>query len=146
MARYKVYYTELVGYWNKYVGAWGGKAKTYKFKGYKNGELVKEAEVGPSNEFDLRLSLSKEELINEDTYDSLRIRVEHVDEHGNLLQYSQRILNVEVSGPIELIGPHSQSLLGGQLGLFIKSKNEKGTGKVIIKMDNLVKTLEVPVR
>ena len=146
MMRYKVSYTDLVGYWNKYVGAWGGKAKTYKFKGYKNGKLVKEAEVGPSNEFDLRLTLSKKELINEDTYDSLRIRVEHVDEHGNLLQYSQRILNIEVSGPIELIGPSSQSLLGGQLGLFIKSKNEKGTGKVTIKMDNLIKTFEIPVR
>ena len=145
MMRYKVSYTDLVGYWNKYVGAWGGKAKTYKFKGYKNGQLVKEVEVGPSNEFDLKLTLSKNELINEDTYDSLRIRVEHVDEHGNLLQYSQRILNIEVNGPIELIGPSQQSLLGGQLGLFIKSKNEKGTGKVTIKMDNLIKTIEVPV-
>ena len=145
MFRYKISYTELVGYWNKYVGAWGGIAKTYKIKGFINGKEVKEISVGPSNTFDLKVTLNKDQLVNEDTYDTLRIRLQHIDGFGNLMQYSNRIINVKTEGPIELIGPDHQCLLGGQLSLYIKSKNEKGTGKVTLIMDNMVKEITVPV-
>ena len=146
MVRYKVSYTDLVGYWNKYVGAWGGKAKTYKFKGYINNQVVKEVEVGPSTTFDLKITPHKEELVNGDTYDTLRIKVEHVDEHNNLMQYSQRILHIETEGPIELIGPEYQTLLGGQLSIYVKSKGEKGVGKVKITSDEFHKELQINVK
>ena len=146
LMRYKISYPELVGYWNEYVGAWGGKAKTYKLKGYKNGKLVKEAELGPSNDFVMEVTPNKEYLQNEDTYDTLRIRIEPKDSHGNLAEYSNRVVKVDVEGPIELIGPKEQALLGGQLGIYIKSKNEKGTGKVTITMDEFTKTITVPVK
>ena len=146
MMKYKINYTELVEYWNTYVGSWGGIAKTYKVKGYVDGKVVKEVEIGPSNEFDLRVSLNKEELVNEDTYDTLRIRVQHIDNHGSIMQYSSRILEINTEGPIELIGPKHQALLGGQLSLYIKSRNEKGTGVITIKMDDMVKTISVPVK
>ncbi len=146
MKRYKVSYSELVHYWNKYVGAWGGKAKIYTFKGYKNNQLVLTRKVGPSTAFDLEYSLSKNELVNEDTYDSLRIRLRHVDEHHNLLEYSNRIVKLKASGPIEVIGPSEQVLLGGQLGVYIKSKNEKGIGKLIIQVDDLEKEITIPVK
>ena len=146
MVRYKVSYTDLVGYWNKYVGAWGGKAKTYKFKGYINNQVVKEVEVGPSTTFDLKVTPHKKELINGDTYDTLRIKVEHVDEHNNLMQYSQRILHIETEGPIELIGPEYQTLLGGQLSIYVKSKGEKGVGKVKITSDEFHKELQINVK
>lgn len=146
MKRYKVSYSELVHYWNKYVGAWGGKAKIYTFKGYKNSKLVLTRKVGPSTIFDLEYSLSKNELVNEDTYDSLRIRLRHVDEHHNLLEYSNRIVKLKASGPIEVIGPSEQVLLGGQLGVYIKSKNEKGIGKLIVQVDDLEKEITIPVK
>ena len=43
--RYHLTYDDLLAYWNKYVGAWGGEAKTYKIKGYINNKMVKEIEV-----------------------------------------------------------------------------------------------------
>ena len=146
MMRYKITFPELVGYWNEYVGSWGGKAKTYKLKGYINNKLVKEAEIGPSNEFDLSIDINKEELKNEDTYDTLRIRLNHIDNHGNTAQYSTRIVNVEVSGPINLVGPSTQALNGGQLTLYFTSKQEKGLGKIKITMDNIVKEISIPVK
>lgn len=146
MSRYKVSYSDLVGYWNKYVGAWGGKAKIYNFKGYKDNKLVLEREVGPSVESHLDVRLSKEVLVNKDTYDSLRIRLRHVDEHNNVLQYSQRIVELSTEGPIEIIGPKLQTMLGGQLGVYVKSKNEKGIGKLIIKMDDIVKEITIEVK
>lgn len=146
MMRYKLKYSDLVHYWNKYVGAWGGKAKVFTIKGYIDGEFVKSIEVGPSNSFNLEVSTNKDTLVNEDTYDTTRIVVRHVDNHGALCLYSSRPVEISVSGPIELIGPNIQSLLGGQLSIFIKSKQKAGEGKVTIKMDDFVKEISLKVK
>ena len=146
MMRYKVTYTELVGYWNKYIGAWGGKAKIYTFKGYKDGQVVAASEVGPSTSFDLSIKPMKTELVNEDTYDTTIIHVAHIDNHGNVMEYSSRILEISTAGPIELVGPTHQSLLGGQLSIYIKSKQETGDATIAIKMDDIVKTIKLTVK
>jgi len=146
MLKYKMSYSDLVGYWNKYIGAWGGKAMTYTFKGYKDGKAVKECELGPSNKFDLDVKVTKEELVNEDTYDTTQIKLKHVDEHGSIADYSSRIVKIETNGPIELVGPSVQTLLGGQLTLYIKSKNEKGPAKVTLKMDDITKVINLNVK
>ncbi len=146
MFRYKVTFTDLVGYWNKYVGSWGGMAKTYKFVGFKDGKRVKEVELGPSNEFDLEVIPNKTELANEDTYDTLKITLRHVDSHKSLMQYSQRIVEVETDGPIQLVGPKQQTLLGGQLTLYINSLNKAGNAKVTIKMDDIEKSIDIKVK
>ena len=145
MFRYKISYTDLVGYWNKYVGAWGGMAKTYKFVGYKDGKQVKEVELGPSNEFDLEVVPNKEVLENKDTYDTLKISLRHIDSHRSLMQYSQRIIEVETSGPICLVGPKKQTLIGGQLTLYVNSLNKKGDASILIKMDNISKKINIKV-
>ena len=145
MVRYKMNYTDLVGYWNKYVGAWGGMAKTYKFVGYKDGNKVKEVELGPSNEFDLEVIPSKLVLENKDTYDTIKINLRHIDSHNSLMQYSQRIIKVETNGPIQLVGPNLQTLIGGQLTLYINSLNKSGNAKVIIETEGIKKTLNLEV-
>ena len=145
MMRYKISYTELVGYWNEYVGSWGGIAKTYKIKGYKNNKMVKEIELGPSNSFELLVFTNKDILINQDTYDTLRVSLRHVDNHHQLLNYSNRIVKITTTGPIELVGPSEQVLLGGQLSLYFNSKLEKGLAKIRIEVDDLVKELDIEV-
>lgn len=146
MLRYKMNHSDLVGYWNKYVGAWGGKAMTYTFKGYKDGKVVKECEIGPSTKYDLEVNVNKNVLTNEDTYDVSEIRLRHIDEHKSLLDYSSRIVNISVEGPIELIGSNTQALLGGQLTLYIKSKNKNGPAKVTLKMDDITEVINLEVR
>ena len=103
-------------------------------------------EIGPSVSFDLETTTSKDVLVNEDTYDTARIRVRHIDNHGNTMDYSNRILEISTKGPIELVGPNHQALLGGQLTLFIKSVGQKGKGHVSIKMDDIVKTIDFEIK
>ena len=146
MFRYKVTFTDLVSYWNKYVGSWGGMAKTYKFIGFKNGQKVKEVELGPSNEFDLEVIPNKTELINGETYDTLKITLKHVDSHKSLMQYSQRIVEIETEGPITLVGPNKQALIGGQLTLYVNSLNKTGNASVKVKMDNIEKVINIKVK
>ena len=146
MFRYKVTYTDLVGYWNEYVGAWGGKAKTYTIKGYKNNKVVKEVELGPSNEFYLEVVPNKTTLINGESYDTLKLTLRHLDNHHSLLHYSNRIINIEVEGPLSLVGPKQQVLLGGQLSLYFNSIGEKGKAKVTLTMDEETHVVDVEIK
>ena len=45
----------------------------------------------------------------------------------------------------ELIGDNDQALLGGQLSIYVKSK-EKGHGILTLKMDSIVKKIEFEVK
>ena len=145
MLKYHLGWNDLVFYWNKHVASWGGIAKKWTFKGYQNGAMVIEKDIGPSKTFDLKIETNRTLLEPKETYDVARIKVSHVDEYDSLMYYSQRIVNITTSGPIELIGDSQQTLLGGQLSIYIRSKG-KGQGKVTIKMDDIVKEVELEVK
>ena len=144
MLKYHLGWSDLVYYWNKHVASWGGIAKKWTFKGYKDGKEVIQKEIGPSKVFDLKIETKRTTLKVGDTYDVASIKVSHVDEYDSLMFYSQRIVNIEVEGDIELIGEPQQTLLGGQLSIYIRSK-QKGHGKVILKMDNIIKEVEFEI-
>ena len=146
MKKYKVTYAELVDYYNIHVGSWGGMAKTYTFKGYKDDQLVVQKKVGPSKKFDLEVEASKTELTNQETYDAARVAIKHIDENGSLMQYSNRVINIETEGPIKVLGDSAQALLGGQLSLFVFSKNEPGKSRLTISMDGIVKEIKFEVK
>ena len=144
MLKYKMKYDDLVYYWNKHVASWGGIAKKWKFKGYKDNKEVIVKEIGPSKVFDLKVETNRTTLESRDTYDVVRVKVSHVDEYDSLMYYSQRIINIKTEGAIELIGEENQTLLGGQLSIYVRSK-EKGQGKLTLKMDNIEKVIEFEV-
>ena len=146
MKKYKVQYSELVDLYNTYVGSWGGIAKTYTFKGYKNGQLVVTKKVGPSKQFDLEVKCNKTTLENKETYDATRIVLRHIDENGSTMQYSNRVVSIECEGPIRALGGNHQALLGGQLSLYVFSKQEKGEGKIKISMDDISKEISIEVK
>ena len=146
MKKYKVTYAELVDYYNTYVGSWGGIAKTYTFKGYKNNQLVVAKKVGPSKQFDLLVEPTKTVLENKDTYDGLRIAIKHIDENGSIMQYSNRVIAIEAEGPIRVLGEKHQALLGGQLSLFVLSESKPGKAKVKVTMDDIVKEIKIEIK
>lgn len=146
MIKFKMSYADVVEMYNKHVGSWGGIAKTYTFKGYKDNKLVVTKNVGPSKKFDLEVIKQKDELVNAETYDSCRISLRYVDENGSTMQYANRVVSIETSGPIRVLGDAHQALLGGQLSLFVLSENKKGVGKIKISIDNLVKEIEMAVK
>ena len=146
MKKYKVTYAELVDYYNTHVGSWGGIAKTYTFKGYQNDQLVVAKQVGPSKKFDLEVKASKETLVNDETYDALRIALRHIDENDSLMQYSNRVIHIESEGPIRVLGEPYQALLGGQLSLFVLSTGKPGKAKIKISMDDISKEISIDVK
>ena len=144
MLKYKMKYDDLVYYWNKHVASWGGIAKKWTFKGYKENKEVIVKEIGPSKVFDLKVETNRNTLESRDTYDVVRVKVSHVDEYDSLMYYSQRIISIKTEGAIALIGDENQTLLAGQLSIYVRSK-EKGQGKLTLKMDNIEKVIEFEV-
>ena len=79
---------------------------------------------------------------NDETYDAARVVIKHVDQNGSLMQYSNRVIKIETEGPIKVLGDSAQALLGGQLSLFVFSKNEPGKSRLMISMDGIVKEIK----
>lgn len=145
MLKYKMSYDDLLALWLKHVGTWGGIAKTYTFKGYKDGKCVIVKEVGPSTKFDLEVKTNKDHLVDEDTYDTLRVSLRYIDEHGSTMNYASKVVNIKVEGPLELIGDNHQSLVGGQLSLYFRSKQTSGKGKISITLEDITKVIEISI-
>ena len=145
MLKYHMKYDDLVYYWNKHVASWGGIAKKWTFKGYKDDKEVLVKEIGPSKTFDLKVECPTSVLEPKETYDVIRVKLSHVDEYDSLMFYSQRVIEITTEGPISLIGDNHQALLGGQLSIYIRSKG-KGTAKVKFKMDDIEKEIQLEVK
>lgn len=146
MIKYHVKYSELVDMYNTYIASWGGKAITYTFKAIKDEKVVKEVTLSPSLSFDLKVSVNKKELVNEDTYDVCKISLKYVDQYDNLMNYANKAISIDVEGPVTLLSPKIESLLGGQLSIYIKSKNEKGNAKITITCEDIVKEIILEVK
>lgn len=146
MMKYKLKYPDLVDLYNSHCAAWGGIAKTYTFKAYKDNKVFKEVNLGPSLSFDLNVKLSKEVLENKETYDVTRIRIAYVDQYNNVMNYANKPVVINVEGPIEILGPSIESLLGGQLSIYVRSKNEVGEAKVTLICEDIVKEIQLKVK
>jgi len=84
----------------------------------------------------LDLSLDSNQLIA-DGSDMTRLAVRITDKFGNALPYVNKIISFEVQGPAELIGENPFPLFGGQAGLYIKARQEKGSVVIIAKSSSL---------
>ena len=146
MGVYKLKYEDVVNIWNEHVGSWGGKAKTYHFEGIIGDKVVATCDVGPSTKFFLKGDISKDVLVNEDTYDAARISLRYEDEHGKIAQYAPKIVHIETKGPIELVGDANQVLVNGQLSVYIFSKNEKGKASVKLTLEDQELTYNLEVK
>ncbi|MFI3209112.1 MAG: glycoside hydrolase family 2 TIM barrel-domain containing protein, partial [Eubacteriales bacterium] len=89
----------------QYVGNWGGEATTYRFEAIKNNEIVNVIEKSATKKVYLRVTTDTTELREDHTYDVASVRVEVVNEKGEILPYYQGVITFETEGNIEIIGP-----------------------------------------
>ena len=143
--KYHLSWDDLVDIWNKHIATWGGYAKTFTFVGIKdNKEMIKKT-IAPSLEFHMNYEYERDYLVEEDSYDVLPITVSFVDKDNNVMPYANRAIEIKTEGSVSLLGPSLQTLLGGQITLYIRS-NGKGKGKVIIQSELETKEIELEVK
>lgn len=123
--------------YDKYIlGIQNAKAK-YIFEGYKDGEKVGTLVKGGYTPARIFAEAGRHELTLGETYDATRLIIKAVDANDNLLPYINEVVRVETSGAIEIIGHTYQSLVGGNLAVYVRTKGEVGTGIVTIKSNEL---------
>ena len=143
VVKYKMKINDMVNLYIKYIGNWGETATSYRFEAIKNGEVVKTVVKEPMRKLHLDTNVSHTTLKEGNTYDVASIRIRAVDENGNLLPFYQEPIQVEVEGPVSVIGTKILSLKGGMGGLYIKTTGEKGSAKVRL-INSQVETVEIP--
>ncbi len=136
MLKKKYKLADAINLYYKYHAA----GSTYRFEGYKDGQLVKTVVKEPVKRTEYRLTLDTDVLIQEATYDAVRAVVTKIDQNGNILAYAFDPLIIEVEGGIDLIGPDVISLQGGAAGFWIKTNGKSAVG--ILKVKAGKQTLE----
>ena len=102
--------------------------------------------IRPSLNFHFDYEYDRDTLVNEDTYDVLPIVISFKDEDDNVMRYANKAINIQTKGPIEVLGGENQTLLGGQLTLYVKSKQEVGKGIIKITSELESKEIELNIK
>ncbi len=149
LLRYRMTTAELTKLYERYIGNWGGTAGIYRLEAVKDGEVVKTLEKSAMHEVRLDVKVSYHKLVESKTYDVTAIRILALDEHGNVLPFYQEPIQIEVEGPIEIIGPKCFSLQGGMGGTYVKTTGQSGTGRVRIttaQTEDHIEEFEVEIK
>ena len=139
MLFYRMKYNDIVDLYTKYAGDWGGTSTVYRFDAVVDGEVVKSVTKAPMNKGSLKVNPYKTTLTDGDCYDVSCLRINAVDENGNVLIFSGEPLTITTDGPVEIIGPSVTSLRGGMAGVYIKTTGKSGSASVTVSTPALGK-------
>jgi beta-galactosidase len=139
--------TDVINLYNKYMGT-NDTAMVFDFKGYKEGKLVCEKKYGPSTHFAYRYEVSSQSLQNAETYDVARVAIKFVDEWGSQMHYAHNIISFKTLGPIEVLGPTTVALEGGDIAVYVRSLAVERTmdARLVIQTDLGEKAIDFTVQ
>ena len=134
--KYHLNYSEAVNLYHKYLGGWRMKNLVFRFEGYKNGEKVKTITRENNNNYYYLLDIKKKVLSPDITYDVTKIIVRKVNQNNEVMLYSFDRVDIEVNGPIEIIGPSKLNLIAGEIAFWIKTTGDKGIGTITVNAES----------
>lgn len=145
IVRYHMNRQDIIDLYEKYIGGWGSDKTQYRFDGYINDKKVVSITRSPMTTLSMEVVLSKERLIEENSYDMIALRIRMVDENGNVAQFYNDPVEVSIQGPAKVVGPHTFGLQGGQGGCYIASMGEKGVAKITLHSSDVTHIFDIPI-
>lgn len=134
--------TELFG---KYCSSWGQKQVSYRFEGYTNGQKVIETEKGAIYEKKLYVKSDRDSLIEDKTYDVVRVVIKATNQFDNVCPYDNSVVRVKTNGIVDIIGDDTFALIGGQRAVWLKTNGKSGIAQVVIECDGKSQTIKLNV-
>ena len=135
MTRYGMKFEDAYALYGKYIGDWGARATEFRFDAVKNGSVVKRVRRSAVTELKLDVTPSHTVLRHGATYDAALLRLAVTDQNGNVAPFWHGAADVEIRGPLELIGPARATLRGGLGGVYVKTIGQPGEATVTVKTD-----------
>ena len=114
---------------------WGARATEFRFDAVKNGTVVKQVRRSAVTALKLDVTPSHTVLRHGATYDAALLRLAVTDQNGNVAPFWHGAADVEIRGPLELIGPARATLRGGLGGVYVKTIGQPGEATVTVKTD-----------
>lgn len=116
------------------LGEWGAHLVDVEFIGYENGEPVLAKKYLAAPTYDSIVAASDDQTLLAAEFDATRVVIKGIDKIGNPLPYLSESVSVEVSGDIEVIGPKTVMLIGGQGAFWVRTKVDAKAGKAAVHM------------
>lgn len=147
MMFHKMTIAKLMDLYGRYVGDWGKEGSRYRYEGYIHDECVIVKHRGSSKQFMIEIVPDHTVLQVADTYDATRVVIRLCDEFDNDLPFAFDPFTIRCSEHLRVIGPQNQALVGGSVGVYIRTTGVKGTGKVEFDFERFgTKTIEITVK
>ena len=118
----------------------------YEIEGITEGQsVIKKSLSTGSPKVSLRITASDTELHPSDTYETVLVRVESVDENGRVLDFDFSPIKINVEGEMNLVGGDLRSLCGGATGFFLTTTPYDGTARVTVDSGYGMASLDLEV-
>ena len=111
-------------------GDWGVSWGDAEFKGYIQGREIINRRFSRNPIPTAITAVADDVNLSSGEMDCTRVVYKVVDQAGNLLPYINELIQFEISGPGEIIGPKATALIGGCIAVWIRTTGEKGSIKL----------------
>ena len=129
-------FNDAVELYTKYLANQDDKPTVFRFEGYLNEKLVKTIYKGHMDKSSILIEPDRLSLTHGFTYDTVRVVVKMVDQFNNVLDYANEILSVSTDDNLEVIGPKTVALIGGSIGIYLKTIKASKEAKVTFTFNN----------
>ena len=119
----------------KLAGGWGDKENALTIKGFINNQEVASKEIGELRSMD-KLQVIPDDLelsLDKSSYDATRIVVKLLDNLGEVLFLNNDFIEVEIEGPLSIMGPSKFGISGGATAFWVRTHGEAGLCKIKVK-------------
>lgn len=132
----------------KLAGGWGDKENSLIIKGFIDNKEVASKEIGELRSMnklevtpdDLELSLEKT------SYDATRIVVKLLDNLGEVLFLNNDFIEVEIDGPLSIMGPSKFGISGGVTAFWVRTQGQTGLCKIKVKSMYFEEEISIEVK
>ncbi|TVP95650.1 MAG: glycoside hydrolase family 2 protein [Acholeplasmatales bacterium] len=132
--------------YGKYVANWGSERVAYTFSGIQDGREVIVKKIGGDFEKQIRFEADDTTLQLGETYDVMRLSIVAVNEHGQRLPYAFDAFNIQVEGPLEVLGNTVVNLFGGVYAFWVRTVGVPGEASVTITNNDVRQTLRLTIK
>ena len=136
MMRKVINFDDAIRLFGKYLANQEKTPTVFRFEGYIDDVLVKTVYKGHMTEAKIIIEPDRTELTHGLTYDMTRLVIKLVDQFGNILDYANEVFKVETDGNTAIVGPKSVALIGGSIGIYIRSLKADVKSKVTFTFNN----------